>query len=62
MTGAAALAEFAHVVAEKYPIKVALHTDHCAKENIDSWVRPLLEIEAEQVKNGQLPSFSQMRN
>src|SRR6204780_5233929 len=28
-TGAVALAEFAHVVAAKYPVNVALHTDHC---------------------------------
>src|SRR5438045_5860906 len=31
VTGAAALAEFAHVVAARYPIHVALHTDHCPK-------------------------------
>src|SRR5271155_1309418 len=31
VTGAVALAEFAHVVAAKYPIHVALHTDHCPK-------------------------------
>src|SRR5690606_31604545 len=35
VTGAVALAEFAHVVAEKYPITVALHTDHCPKEKLD---------------------------
>ena len=27
VTGAVALAEFAHVVAERYPVQVALHTD-----------------------------------
>src|SRR6266545_5608223 len=32
VTGAVALAEFAHVVADKYPIHVALHTDHCPKD------------------------------
>src|SRR5690606_210315 len=40
VTGAVALAEFAHVVAEKYPITVALHTDHCPKEKLDGFVRP----------------------
>ena len=29
VTGAVAMAEFAHVIAAKYPINVALHTDHC---------------------------------
>ena len=28
VTGAVALAEFAHVIADRYPITVALHTDH----------------------------------
>ena len=27
--GAVALAEFAHVVAQKYDVQIALHTDHC---------------------------------
>ena len=36
VTGAVALAEFAHVVAEKYPVHVALHTDHCPKDKLDS--------------------------
>src|SRR5213592_2484727 len=31
VTGAVALAEFAHVVAAKYDINIALHTDHCQK-------------------------------
>src|SRR5437868_12977606 len=29
VTGAVALAEYARVVAAKYPAPVALHTDHC---------------------------------
>src|SRR5579872_6675001 len=29
VTGASALAEFAHVVAAKYPVNIGLHTDHC---------------------------------
>lgn len=57
VAGSLAMAAYAKEVAKNYDVTIALHTDHCAKENIDSWVRPLLEIEAEQVKNGQLPSF-----
>ena len=45
VTGSLALAAYAYEVAKNYGITVALHTDHCAKQNIDSWVRPLLEIE-----------------
>jgi fructose-bisphosphate aldolase, class II len=57
VTGAVALAEFAHVIAEKYPITVALHTDHCPKDKLDGFVRPLLAISAERVAKGQNPLF-----
>jgi fructose-bisphosphate aldolase, class II len=57
VTGAAALAEFARVVAAKYPVHVALHTDHCPKGKLDGYMRPLVEISAERVKNGQDPLF-----
>ncbi|OFJ52315.1 class II fructose-bisphosphate aldolase [Mycolicibacterium grossiae] len=57
VVGASALAEFAHVVAAKYPVTVALHTDHCPKDKLDGFVRPLLAISAERVKNGQDPLF-----
>ncbi|EHB55792.1 fructose-bisphosphate aldolase, class II [Mycolicibacterium rhodesiae JS60] len=57
VTGAVALAEFAHVVAAKYPITVALHTDHCPKDKLDTYVRPLLAISAERVAKGQDPLF-----
>jgi len=46
-TGAAAFAEFAHVAAKKYPINVALHTDHCQPEKVDAYIRPLLAISAQ---------------
>ncbi|WP_439378738.1 class II fructose-bisphosphate aldolase [Amycolatopsis lexingtonensis] len=57
VTGATALAEFAQVVAAKYDVNVALHTDHCPKDKLDGFVRPLIEISAERVKNGQNPLF-----
>ncbi|WP_326567141.1 class II fructose-bisphosphate aldolase [Amycolatopsis rhabdoformis] len=57
VTGASALAEFAQVVAAKYDVNVALHTDHCPKDKLDGFVRPLIEISAERVKNGQNPLF-----
>ena len=57
VAGAVALAEFAHEVARNYPINVALHTDHCPKDKLDAYARPLLAISAERVKAGGLPLF-----
>ncbi len=57
VTGAVALAEFAHVIAEKYPVTVALHTDHCPKDKLDTYVRPLLAISADRVAAGGDPLF-----
>jgi fructose-bisphosphate aldolase class II len=57
VTGAQALAEFAWVVAEKYPVNIALHTDHCPKDKLDTFVRPLLKISQERVARGELPLF-----
>jgi len=57
VTGAVALAEYAHVVAAKYPIEVALHTDHCPKDKLDTYVRPLLAVSQARVDKGQRPLF-----
>jgi fructose-bisphosphate aldolase class II len=57
VTGAAAFAAFAHVVAAKYPINIALHTDHCPKNKLDGFMRPLIAISAERVAAGQEPLF-----
>jgi fructose-bisphosphate aldolase, class II len=57
VTGAAALAAYAHEVAKNYPINIALHTDHCPKEKLDGFVRPLLAMSLERVKAGGLPIF-----
>ncbi|NEB77920.1 class II fructose-bisphosphate aldolase [Streptomyces sp. SID14478] len=57
VVGAQALAEFAHVVAERYPNKIALHTDHCPKGKLDGYVRPLLDISAARVAEGRNPLF-----
>jgi fructose-bisphosphate aldolase class II len=57
VTGAVALAEFAHVVAAKYPVNIALHTDHCPKDKLDGYMRPLVAISKERVANGQQPLF-----
>ena len=55
--GAQALAEYAHIVAARYPVNIGLHTDHCPKEKLDGFVRPLLAISLERVASGQDPLF-----
>ncbi len=41
--GATSLAEHVHRAAERYPIYVALHTDHCRAGVLDTYVVPLVE-------------------
>jgi fructose-bisphosphate aldolase, class II len=57
VTGAVALAAYAREVAKNYPVQVALHTDHCPKDKLDGFVRPLLQISADRVSNGDDPLF-----
>ena len=57
VAGAVALAEYAHVVAKNYPVNIAVHTDHCPKDKLPGYVRPLIDISIERVKNGQNPLF-----
>lgn len=52
VSGALGFAALAREVAKNYDIKVALHTDHCAEDQLDGFVRPLLELSAEAVKAG----------
>jgi fructose-bisphosphate aldolase class II len=57
VTGAVALAEFARVVAAKYDVQIALHTDHCPKDKLDGFMRPLIDLSAERVARGEQPIF-----
>ncbi|MCW2847596.1 MAG: fructose-bisphosphate aldolase [Marmoricola sp.] len=57
VSGSVAFAAYAHEVAKQYPVNIALHTDHCPKEKLDGFVRPLLEISLERVRNGENPLF-----
>jgi fructose-bisphosphate aldolase class II len=57
VTGAVALVEFAHVVAAKYPVNIALHTDHCPSGKLDGYMRPLVAISKERVARGEEPLF-----
>jgi fructose-bisphosphate aldolase class II len=57
VAGASSLAAFAHEIAKKYSVNIALHTDHCPKNKLDGFVRPLLAISRERVAAGQEPLF-----
>jgi fructose-bisphosphate aldolase, class II len=57
VTGSLAFASYAHEVAKNYPVNIALHTDHCPKDKLDGFVRPLLAASTERVKDGGLPYF-----
>src|ERR1700730_5447456 len=57
VAGAFALANVTRSIAARYPINVALHTDHCPKDKLDTYVRPLLAISAERVAAGKNPLF-----
>jgi fructose-bisphosphate aldolase class II len=57
VTGSVAFAAYATEVAKKYPVNIALHTDHCPADKLDGFVRPLLDLSIERVKNGQPPLF-----
>ena len=57
VSGSVAFAAYAAEVAKNYPVNVALHTDHCPKDKLDGFVRPLLEISTERVKRGEAPLF-----
>lgn len=55
--GAIVLAEAAHLLAEKYDVLVALHTDHCQPKKVDTFLRPLLDASRKRIAAGQGPLF-----
>ncbi len=57
VSGSLAFASFAEQVAKNYPVNIALHTDHCPKNKLDGFVRPLLAASLERVKAGGNPWF-----
>ncbi|UFS70217.1 class II fructose-bisphosphate aldolase [Geomonas sp. RF6] len=54
--GAMSIAEHVHRVAARYPIYVALHTDHCQADKLDKFVLPLVE-ETERRRAAGLPNL-----
>ncbi|MBB2988115.1 class II fructose-bisphosphate aldolase [Terracoccus luteus] len=57
VSGSLAFASFAEQVAKNYDVNIALHTDHCPKDKLDGFVRPLLQASIERVEAGGLPWF-----
>ena len=56
--GASSIAEHVHRVADKYPVYVALHTDHCTADKLDQFVNPLVEETEKRRREGKPNLFS----
>jgi fructose-bisphosphate aldolase class II len=56
VVGAISIAEHVHRVADRYSIYVALHTDHCQADKLNSFVLPLVE-ETERRRAGGKPNL-----
>lgn len=54
--GAISIAQHVHLVAEKYGVYIALHTDHCQANVVDSFMLPLIKETEKRRKNG-LPNL-----
>ena len=57
IAGTLAMAAYAREIAKNYDVTVALHTDHCAKQNLASWTEAIMDLEIEEVKAGRLPWY-----
>lgn len=56
--GAISIARHVHYVADMYDVNVALHTDHCQADKVDTFLRPLLDESRKRVERGEKPLFS----
>lgn len=56
--GAISLAQHIHLVAERYDVNIALHTDHCQAKKVDSFLKPLLAESRKRVERGEKPLFN----
>ncbi len=56
--GAAALAEYAHSMAAHYDVNIALHTDHCHIDKVESFLLPLITETARRRAKGMPNLFS----
>jgi fructose-bisphosphate aldolase, class II len=56
--GAQAFAAYAHALAARSPVFIALHTDHATQEHIDDFLRPLLHESRARRERGEPPLFN----
>jgi fructose-bisphosphate aldolase, class II len=56
--GAQAFAELAHVLGQRSPVLIALHTDHATAEHVDDFLRPLLRESRRRRDRGRRPLFN----
>lgn len=55
--GAQAIAEMGHLLAERYDVLIAFHTDHCQADKVDTFIRPLLQLSRDRRARGLGPLF-----
>lgn len=58
VAGAISLAEHIRFMAEKYDVNIALHTDHCHPDKVDSFLIPLIEETEKRRKEGKPNLFN----
>lgn len=56
--GAISIAQHCHLVAEKYDVLIALHTDHCHPKKVDSFLIPLIAETEKRRAAGQTNLFN----
>ncbi|MEE9430594.1 MAG: class II fructose-bisphosphate aldolase [Melioribacteraceae bacterium] len=56
--GSISVARHVHFIADQYDVNIALHTDHCQANKVESFLKPLLEESRKRVANGEKPLFS----
>ncbi|MGZ4179702.1 MAG: class II fructose-bisphosphate aldolase [Solirubrobacteraceae bacterium] len=56
--GARALAEYARVLGDRYPVLISLHTDHAPPDKFDAFVRPLIDESRRRRGRGEQPLFN----
>lgn len=50
--GAIGLADFARHMAERYDVLIALHTDHCQPDKVDTFLRPIIDESRRRMASG----------
>lgn len=56
--GSITLADHTRLAAEHYDVNIALHTDHCSKDKVDNFLRPLIEETARRRAEGRPNLFN----